>query len=68
LLDEWLGTRPWLMALFFFAGGGAGVMNVYRLVAGQDAAIGWKRPGRDRLDGSRDGRDAGDGDEGDGRG
>lgn len=51
LLDEWLGTRPWLMALFLFIGGAAGVMNVYRLVEGKDAGIGWKRPGDDPDDG-----------------
>lgn len=44
LLDRWLGTGPWLMVLFFFLGGAAGVMNVYRLVEGKDAAVGWKRP------------------------
>jgi ATP synthase protein I len=49
LLDRWLDTTPWLMALFLFVGGAAGVMNVYRLVEGQDSGIGWKRPGRDRL-------------------
>ena len=30
LLDGWLGTRPWLMILFFFFGAGAGVLNVMR--------------------------------------
>ena len=29
-LDGWLGTRPWLMILFFFLGSGAGILNVYR--------------------------------------
>jgi len=46
LLDRWLGTGPWLMILFFFVGGAAGVMNVYRLVEGKDSAIGWRRPTR----------------------
>lgn len=31
LLDLWLGTRPWLMVVFFFLGAGAGGLNVYRL-------------------------------------
>ena len=30
LLDGWLGTRPWLMILFFFLGAGAGMLNVMR--------------------------------------
>lgn len=32
-LDEWLGTRPFLLMLFVMLGGGAGVANVWRLVA-----------------------------------
>ncbi|MBI4183409.1 MAG: AtpZ/AtpI family protein [Proteobacteria bacterium] len=32
LLDRWLGTKPWLMVVFFFLGGAAGVLNVYRAV------------------------------------
>ena len=31
-LDEWLGTRPFLLMLFFVLGGAAGVANVWRLV------------------------------------
>jgi ATP synthase protein I len=31
LLDDWLGTRPWLLALFFLLGGAAGVMTVLQL-------------------------------------
>lgn len=30
LLDRVFGTRPWLMVLFLFLGGAAGVLNVYR--------------------------------------
>ncbi len=30
LLDTWLGTRPWLMIVFIFLGGAAGILNVYR--------------------------------------
>jgi ATP synthase protein I len=29
-LDQWLGTRPWLLILFFILGAVAGMMNVYR--------------------------------------
>ena len=31
-LDWWLGTKPWLLALFVLLGGGAGVANVWRLM------------------------------------
>ncbi len=31
-LDSWLGTRPWMMALFVLLGGAAGVANVWRLL------------------------------------
>jgi ATP synthase protein I len=30
LLDNWLGTRPWLFMVFFFLGLAAGILNVYR--------------------------------------
>lgn len=30
LLDTWLETKPWLMILFIFLGGAAGILNVYR--------------------------------------
>lgn len=60
LIDEWLGTRPWFMALFLFVGGAAGVMNVYRLVEGKDAGIGWKRPNDGSAAGPKDDKD-GDG-------
>lgn len=32
-LDKWLGTKPFLLMLFVVLGGGAGVANVWRLVA-----------------------------------
>lgn len=31
-LDYWLGTKPWLLALFVPIGGAAGVLNVWRLM------------------------------------
>ena len=31
LLDNWLGTWPWLFLVFFVLGSVAGVLNVYRL-------------------------------------
>lgn len=44
LLDSWLGTRPWLMIVFFLLGAAAGMMGVFRAVSGQGHAVGWKRP------------------------
>ena len=32
-LDEWMGTSPWMMALFLGFGFVAGVLNVYRTVS-----------------------------------
>lgn len=29
-MDQWLGTKPWFMLVFFFLGAGAGILNVYR--------------------------------------
>lgn len=34
--DDFFGTRPWLMAVFLFLGGAAGVLNVYRLARQED--------------------------------
>jgi len=39
-LDRWLGTKPWLMVLFLFLGGAAGVMNAYRAAKGLDDTVG----------------------------
>ena len=32
LLDNWLGTRPWLAFAGFFIGLAAGILNVYRVM------------------------------------
>lgn len=32
-LDRWLGTTPWMLALFVVLGGAAGVANVWRVMA-----------------------------------
>ncbi len=56
-LDVWLGTRPWLMVLFFFLGAAAGVMNVYRAAKGMDESVGLglaqerQKQGRQERDG-----------------
>jgi len=36
-LDRWLGTKPFLLLLFFVLGGAAGMLNVYRLVRAMNA-------------------------------
>jgi F0F1-type ATP synthase assembly protein I len=33
VLDRWMGTAPWMMALFLGCGFAAGVLNVYRTVS-----------------------------------
>lgn len=43
LLDEWLGTRPWLMLVFMLLGGAAGILNVYRHAMGFGYGAGYKR-------------------------
>ena len=43
-LDWWLGTKPWLMVLFFVLGAAAGIANVFRLVRGQGGAVGYRPP------------------------
>ena len=30
ILDNWFGTKPWLILIFFFAGVAAGILNVVR--------------------------------------
>ncbi len=42
LLDEWLGTRPWLMLGFFVLGVGAAGMNIYRVAARLGGAVGYQ--------------------------
>lgn len=42
LLDQWLGTRPWLMVVFIVLGGGAGILNVYRQARGFGYAVGYR--------------------------
>lgn len=41
-LDWWLETKPLFMILFFFLGGAAGILNVYRAASGQGFAVGYK--------------------------
>ncbi len=41
LLDYWLGTKPWMLVVFFFLGSAAGMLNVYRTVAGLGGGVGY---------------------------
>jgi ATP synthase protein I len=43
LLDRWLGTKPWMLVVFFFLGSAAGFLNVYRAVSGYGYAAGYRR-------------------------
>jgi ATP synthase protein I len=45
-LDRWLGTRPWGTIVFFFLGVAAGLVNVYRAIAGMGPGIGYRRRGQ----------------------
>src|SRR5271166_332757 len=49
-IDRWLGTRPWGMIVLFFLGVAAGMLNVYRAVAGIAAPAGYRRPDSDAAD------------------
>ncbi len=60
LLDQWLDTRPWLMLVFIFLGGAAGILNVYRMASGFGYAVGYQK-GRDT--GEEKPRDQGPGNE-----
>ena len=46
LLDAWLGTKPWLLVLFFFLGAAAGILNVYRTMSGYGYSAGYRPAGR----------------------
>ena len=43
LLDQWLGTTPWLMVAFVFLGGAAGIFNVVRIAGGFGGTVGYRR-------------------------
>ena len=60
-LDAWLDTRPWLMVVFIFLGGAAGILNVYRMARGFGYAVGYAE---DKKSGNNDTGDQGPGIEG----
>jgi ATP synthase protein I len=41
-IDRWFGTRPWGMIVLFFLGVAAGMLNVYRAVAGISGPVGYR--------------------------
>lgn len=45
--DRALGTKPFAMIVMFFLGVATGMLNVYRAITGQSAAVGFKPPPRD---------------------
>lgn len=59
LLDYWLGTKPWMLVLFFVLGAAAGMLNVFRAVGGFGYAPGYRRTQQDgKTDQSGGGADA----------
>jgi ATP synthase protein I len=48
--DHLLGTKPFAMIVMFFLGVAAGMLNVYRAITGQSAAVGFRRPQGDGKD------------------
>jgi ATP synthase protein I len=47
VFDHALGTRPFAMIVMFFLGVATGMLNVYRAITGQGAAVGFRRPSKD---------------------
>lgn len=41
LLDNWLGTNPWLLIVFMLLGIAAGFMNLYKTTQGIGSAVGF---------------------------
>ena len=39
--DQWLGTNPWFLIVFFLLGGAAGILNLWRVVTGKGLKIGY---------------------------
>ncbi len=60
--DNWLGTTPTLMVVFFFLGSAAGMMNVWRALTGRGMAAGFfneksLEANENKADGRKNGRD-----------
>lgn len=54
-LDQWLGTLPLFLVLFFMLGAGAGILNVYRVASGQGYAVGYRNTDDEKTDGGSTG-------------
>ena len=60
--DNWLGTTPTLMVVFFFIGSAAGIMNVWRALTGRGMAAGFfneksSQANENKADEQKNGRD-----------
>ena len=53
VFDRALGTRPFAMIVMFFLGVATGMLNVYRAITGQSAAVGYRRDRKNHQDVSR---------------
>ena len=58
LLDEWLGTRPWLFVVFIFVGIAAGILNAFRAAQRMGATPLSRESAEERGEG-QDGRSQG---------
>ena len=59
-LDQWLGTKPWFLLVFFVLGAAAGFMNVFRVVGGLGGQVGYRRAEKPRENGQgQDDKDKG---------
>ena len=36
VIDQWLNSTPWVLVLFMFLGGAAGILNVYRFAKNEE--------------------------------
>ena len=43
LLDAWLGTKPWMLLLFFVLGSAAGMLNIFRALGGYGYSVGYRK-------------------------
>lgn len=64
LLDRWLGTKPWLLILFFVLGSAAGLLNVFRMMSGLGGTVGYRKgPKRSKDSGANSGAKKDEGDD-----
>jgi ATP synthase protein I len=54
LLDRWLGTKPWMLIVFFLLGSAAGIMNVFRVMRGYGYSVGYEKTERDKDEEDRE--------------